>query len=198
VSLRHKEYYIFNQPHTKESYLREVLRLEKNKAEVTEQFEDLKRKTPRLYRHELNTENCFGDYMKNCKNVYWGFDVTQKVEDSAYVYNCLINLENCYDCYWMSGYGTGALMYESVSIGRCYNCNFCLMARVCRDCEFLYECFSCDHCFLCVYLKNKEYHILNQPYSKEEYFQKVSEIKAYLKSKNMYGLDLMLATDCKV
>jgi len=36
-------------------------------------------------------------------------------------------------------------------------------------------------------LIRKEYHILNQPYSRDEYFAKVAEIKAELREKGEYG-----------
>ena len=63
----------------------------------------------------------------------------------------------------------------------------------CSDCTFGYNLYSCKNCFGCVYLKGKEYHILNQPYEKEEYFRTKEEIIQELKEKNMYSFDLLFA-----
>ncbi len=45
----------------------------------------------------------------------------------------------------------------------------------CIDTYFCRDCTNCQDCFGCVNLKNKKYHIFNKPYSKDEYFQKISE-----------------------
>jgi hypothetical protein len=39
-----------------------------------------------------------------------------------------------------------------------------------------------------VYLKDKEYYILNQPYSKDQYLEKIKIIKKELIEKNIYNL----------
>jgi hypothetical protein len=41
---------------------------------------------------------------------------------------------------------------------------------------FLVHCVGCSQCFGCVGLKNKEYHIFNEPHSKEEYEQKLAAL----------------------
>lgn len=197
VGLRHKEYCIFNETLTRETYYAKVKALQRDLSHVLLRFEELQKNTPRIYMHERNTEHCFGDYITNCKNIYYGFDVTQNVEDGWYLYECLEKLQDCCDCYWVGGYHGGGLMYESVCVGECYNCNFILISRTSRDCEFMYECINCDHCFMCAYIRNKKYHILNAPYSREEYEKKVAEIKTYLKSRNMYNLDLLMDVGCR-
>ena len=45
----------------------------------------------------------------------------------------------------------------------------------CIDSHFLYDCRGCSSCILCAGLRNKKYHILNQPYSKEDYEKAKSE-----------------------
>lgn len=66
--------------------------------------------------------------------------------------------------------------YEVVEVGHCYNCKFAYFSKNCLDSVFLYDCQNCDHCFGCVNLRNKKYHFLNQPFSKEEYERKIKEI----------------------
>lgn len=68
--------------------------------------------------------------------------------------------ENSYDClYCFNGY----------NLRHSFNC------RACLDGAFLYDCRNCTNCFLSWNLRNKEYYILNQPYSKEDYFKKIGE-----------------------
>jgi len=47
------------------------------------------------------------------------------------------------------------------------NCDNCLNS------SFLYDCKNCSHCFGCVGLRNKQYHIFNQPLSKDDYEKKI-------------------------
>ena len=53
---------------------------------------------------------------------------------------------------------------------------------------------SCKDCFGCISLHRKQYYILNKPYSKEEYFKQVAELKDQLRTQGIYGQ--MLITPC--
>jgi len=44
------------------------------------------------------------------------------------------------------------------------------------DSWFLYDCRNLSHCFGCTNLRNKQYYFFNQPLTKEEYEQKMSQI----------------------
>jgi len=46
----------------------------------------------------------------------------------------------------------------------------------CVDSLFLVHCSGCTDCFGCVGLHKKQYHIFNQPHSKEDYFRKLAEL----------------------
>ena len=49
----------------------------------------------------------------------------------------------------------------------------------CSNCQDVFaskNCSNCQNCVGCVNLKNKNYHIFNQPYSKEEYSTKIKEL----------------------
>lgn len=43
------------------------------------------------------------------------------------------------------------------------------------DCAFLRDCDNCQNCFASANLRNKKYHIFNQPYTKEDYFNKIKQ-----------------------
>jgi len=108
--------------------------------------------------------------------------------------NMANNMKNCYLLHDGTfdenvSYGSGAfdtkdsqdvtrvrkceLCYETVS---CINCYRTLFSQNCEDCVDVY--FSrglrgCNNCFGCVNLHKKSYYIFNEPYTKEEYEQKL-------------------------
>src|SRR3989344_6897567 len=67
------------------------------------------------------------------------------------------------------------LNYECIGCEECYRVFFSKHSYSCRDSEFLMDCRGCQNCFGCVNLRSKSYYIFNQPYTKEEYFQKMKE-----------------------
>ena len=104
---------------------------------------------------------------KNCYLCFNGNDT----EDSIYCTgidrskNCMDiaqanDAENCYDCFAV---GQTSRNFGCVSCGESYNIYFCK------------GCIGCSDCIGCVNLRNKKYHIFNQPYSKEEFERKLKE-----------------------
>src|SRR3989338_7358404 len=81
---------------------------------------------------------------------------------------------DCVDCAFTE---KSDLCYECVDIQSCYNCNFCRDTIACSDCRWSYDCKGCQNCFGCVNLRNKQYHIYNQPYPREEYLEKVARLQ---------------------
>ncbi|MBI4034099.1 MAG: hypothetical protein HY378_00940 [Candidatus Brennerbacteria bacterium] len=106
-------------------------------------------------------------YLKNCYLCFNG----DEAEDSAYCFN-FSYLKNCFD---LREAGWSELCYDSVIIGSSYRAFFTLNSENCRDSWFLKNCTGCTDCFGCVDLRNKSYHIWNQPHSKEDYFRKLKE-----------------------
>ncbi|MBI5412842.1 hypothetical protein HZA42_00660 [Candidatus Peregrinibacteria bacterium] len=189
AGLRRKSYCIFNKQYTKEEYFKEVERLKALPIEKNlKRFEEVQLQTPRVFMHQVDNENCFGDYLLHSKNCYWCFD-SYLCEDSMYIFNA--NLErgtkDCLDC------GPIANTFE-----RCYDIAFCGYMFDCTNCywcDYLHNSSWCNnvwdsnHCFGCVYTKNKEY--LNKPISKEEYektTQRINKELAELGVTDLYGL----------
>lgn len=194
VNLYHKEYYIFNIPYSKEDYEKYVgeldLNNEKNRKVVKKKLEEISKSVQLLSVHEYQTENCIGDHISQCKGCIQCFD-------AFYCEDCLYAIEvnsdkNCCDI--SVCFGTEE-SYSCVQCPRGYNCKFLVHSDDCSDCEFCAYSKSLKNCFGCTYLMQKEYHILNKPYSKEEYFEKVEEIKKELQSKNLYNLSLFFISD---
>lgn len=99
-----------------------------------------------------------------CENVYYGtyaFDSRDCV-DGHFIRSC----ELCYEC---------------VDCLNCYNGNFLQDCRDCTDSSYLFDCIGCTDCFGCVGLRRKTYHIFNEPYSQNNYEEKMKEIRQDLK-----------------
>ncbi|MBN2095995.1 hypothetical protein JW752_01190 [Candidatus Peregrinibacteria bacterium] len=136
-----------------------------------DQFEELMLKVPRLAivnKQSQNSDYC--NYSFANKNCYLTFG-NHYEEDCMYGRystknkNCLdylftYNSQLCYEISFTKN------SYESVYLEHCDGCQSCLFSS---------NLIGCKHCLLCSNLNHKEYHILNQPYSKEDYFEKLKE-----------------------
>ncbi len=92
------------------------------------------------------------------ENVFYSARVN-KVKDSVDVF-VLFNSELCYE----------------VIVGKkCYNVTYSQNIENCSNSSFLFECRGCFDCFGCINLRNKNYHIFNEPYSRGEYIKKIKE-----------------------
>jgi hypothetical protein len=136
-----------------------------------EQFARLLSQVP-LYSRSVN-DMVNSDYCMNCgemKNCYlvfnsshdescmYGTVLEQSKEclDSNYLTSC----ELCYGCFM------------------CYKCYRALFSVDCENSNNIYFCkdlMGCSDCFGCVGLRNKKYHIFNQPYSKEDYLMELQK-----------------------
>jgi hypothetical protein len=130
-----------------------------------EQFEDLWKHVPKIaliYTRSINSE--YTNISADSKDCY------MIIESS--------NNDRCIHCYWIqqcndlvdvSFSHKTELSYESDD---CYSSFQLYYSKGCHDSNnsyFLYDCRGCSNCIGCVNLRNKQYHIFNKPYSKEEY-----------------------------
>ncbi|MDA2922832.1 hypothetical protein MYX07_06240 [Patescibacteria group bacterium AH-259-L07] len=126
---------------------------------------------PSLMGDYLNLENSEYtnqvDHLKNCylvfnsaynENCYYCHSINRSKEvfDSMYLDKCELDYE-CFRC---------QQCYNSIRLSHCRNC---------IDSYFLRDCVNCQNCIGCFGLRSKQYHIFNQPYSKEEYWKKLGE-----------------------
>ncbi len=61
-----------------------------------------------------------------------------------------------------------------------FSCTHCEGSERCVQSSYLSRCFdctSCTYCFGCVGLVGKDFHILNQPYTRSEYFALTAKLK---------------------
>lgn len=187
TNLRQASYVWFNEPLSKDEYMRRLSAFDfKDARQVDEAFKAMEReklKVPHVYSHQSQSENCVGDYITHSKDCFCCFN-THFGEDNLYLDYCY-NSKDLVDCMFVDG---AEFSYECFSYGLgSYNCNFSNYARGSSDLEYCELCFSCKNCFGCVGLQRKEYHILNKPHSPEDYHKKVAEIKEALRKEGLYG-----------
>ena len=142
----------------------------------------MKLKTPRLYSIQSNSENSIGNYIHHCQNAYMAFDAVE-CQDVGYIAEAK-SIKDSWDIFVLE---YSELCYNLSSCHKMYNCNCCFFSSESKDCEYSELMLNCDHCFGCVSLHHKKYHILNKPYSEEEYFKEVARIKEEMKGEGVLG-----------
>lgn len=177
VNLRNKQYYLFNKPYSRDSYLQKLGELGFNsKSYVSlEHFRTRAREHwlqfPVKFMHGTRNSKVSGDYIYNSKNVFTSFDV-RDVEDSKFCAHLVV--KNAKDSYDWTQYGeNGEQIYECLQAGGgIYHNRFgwCIW-RGARDIEYGILNVNSVNCFGCISIKNKQYCILNKQYSESEYWK---------------------------
>ncbi len=134
-----------------------------------EQIKESMLKMPWPHRGALNDIN--SDYCNqavNIKNCYLAFNIGNS-ENIAYGET----ISETKDSLDIDEVQSSELCYWLYDCKKCHNVFFSSECSECRNVFFSKNLINCHDCFGCVSLKNKEYHIFNHPYSREEYFQKL-------------------------
>ncbi|MFA7192177.1 MAG: hypothetical protein WC089_02660 [Candidatus Paceibacterota bacterium] len=180
-SLRNKSYCINNIQYSKDEYKEKIKEfnlssyasIQNHKAS----FELLKKNAIRKYAQLTNCVNVVGDNMQNAKDAYYSFDLPRGVENIKYCNWGTFGLKDSYDVGPGAG-GKSELTYEGISIGVANsNVKFSVVVWNSTNVEYSFNCYSCNNCFGCVSLKNKNYCIFNKQYEKDEYFELLGRIK---------------------
>jgi hypothetical protein len=75
---------------------------------------------------------------------------------------------------------------DCTECSHCARCTACLACSHCEGCDrcissaYLVKCVGlsgCTYCFGCVGLSKKDFHILNEPYDRQAYFDAVAELR---------------------
>lgn len=184
VNLRNKSYCIFNEQYDKESYDKEIKRLNLNTITGIEELglkaHEFWKKFPRKYYQGIKNINSSGPYVTQSKNVNNSYLVSN-AENIKYSQNIFQPPNK--DCYDISVWGDGSeLAYEYSSCGSgIYNSKFLIDCWPnIRNTEYSLHCNSSSNLFGCVGLKNQEYCILNKKYLREDYEVMVGRIKKHM------------------
>ena len=190
VNLRNQQYCVFNEQKTREEYENILASLSLGSYQARAQFaqkcQQFFLQHPRPHVSMLNVEHCTGNYIKEARNVHDSFFLND-TEQCRY---CMGLNRQVHDCQDYTLYGNQAeLVYESVSCGiNLFNLRFCFMcSENCSDLLYCWHCIGCRDCFGCVGLRNKQYHILNQPFSKEAYEETVAIIIQHMQQTGEWG-----------
>ncbi|MFA4930562.1 MAG: hypothetical protein WC570_01700 [Patescibacteria group bacterium] len=180
TNLNNKQYYIFNQPHTREEYQKKLILLQLDThhgiESIQQRFIAIKAQTIRQYANIVNCENVTGDNLNNCQNCHDCYDLVDGVQDCRYTVWGGYNLTNAFD----TGPGVGgnsSHIYEGYDSG--INSNRLHFTGVVYDSSDIWYsifCFNSQNLFGCIGLRHKKYCILNKQYSETEYKQLVPKI----------------------
>ncbi|MBI2623693.1 MAG: hypothetical protein HYW65_03940 [Candidatus Liptonbacteria bacterium] len=138
-----------------------------------EQYDELLKSVPSPTLHTehstlVNSEYC--NAVSDLKNCYLLF-MADRAENCAYFHSCSI----AKDSLDLTFSNSNELCYDGLNLTKCYRALFSENCSECRDVYFSKDLVGCSDCFGCIGLRKKQFHIFNQPYSKEEYQQKIKE-----------------------
>jgi hypothetical protein len=91
--------------------------------------------------------------------------------------------EECYRCTHSSGCRTSSHLTHCVECSGCHDCAYCLRSENCTRSSYLVlsrSCSECTYCFGCVGLAKKDFHVLNVPHGRTEYFRVVDGLRREL------------------
>jgi hypothetical protein len=148
-----------------------------------QQFQDLLSDVPRPALHtawDQDENSEYTNYAGLNKDCYLIFDSDEN-RDVYYSYSANKGVD-CIDCYRIHGCEQS---YQLTDCVRCYNSQYLQDCENCSDSAFLKNCVGCKNCFMSWNLRNKEYHVFNQPVSKEEYEKFIEGLKS-TKNVNTY------------
>jgi hypothetical protein len=187
VNLRNKQYYIFNQPYSKEEYQNKFLEFNFGSYKNLENFaiktEEFFSKNIVRFAHGKHNFNVSGEYINNSKNVLDSYYVNGG-EDCRYVQYLIT--PSTKDSMDFSHWGEGSeLIYETSSSGvNSSRIKFSYRTyRESHDCSYCMQCANSSYLFGCVGVQKKQYCILNKQYTKEEYETLVPKIIAHMNEK---------------
>lgn len=140
-----------------------------------EQYEHLIHVVPRLSLDLVNCENSdFCNYCGDDKNCY--YDIAGEANENCYYNHFTKYSKNSVDNTFLYH---STLCYECISCTNCYSCSYSTYCTDSSDLIFCYDMRGCKNCLFSYNLRNKEYYIMNEPYTREEYFKKLEEYQLH-------------------
>jgi len=179
VGLRSKQYYIFNKSYSKEEYTENKNHLlaagRVGLEGIEKRFKELKLNFPHKFSITLQCSDVSGDHIMYSKNALQCFDV-KRAKDVKYCKQ-MIDLKDVYDsnyCEFME------LCYEYLGFWKDSQTKFSNTCGESNDIIYSDFCSASSNLFGCIGLRSKQYCILNEQYTKEEYEALVSKIIAHM------------------
>ena len=97
-------------------------------------------------------------------------------------YGCMFTDDSvdCFNCTYCTGCERCSDCTHCTECEGCHSCSYSVRSRNCSNSSYMImseNCANCVFCFGCAGLVKKEFHILNQKFSRDVYFKKVAELK---------------------
>lgn len=185
VNLSGKKYYFFNQPLSREEYLKKMSEIDTSSYREINRFVQLKKdqeiKFPSKFMDGNRNQNVSGNYIsnsKNCRNCFLVIDS----QDLRFCQD--IQIGNTKDSYDYSIFGDNTeRIYESTQVGLgAYNIKFSAGCWTnVRNMEYCLYCGSSSDLFGCVGMRNGKFCILNKQYTEEEYNNLLPRLREHMK-----------------
>ncbi|MEK7105336.1 MAG: hypothetical protein AAB865_01495 [Patescibacteria group bacterium] len=185
-NLRNKKYVFFNEQLTKEQYQERMksidLSCRSTYKEYYQRFIDLIGSAAFPENFNMNSGDSNGEYLTDCVRVTDSYYMN-KCTDCAYNYGS----GGAEGCYYLSSAYPATNSWMCAVLLDCSNVKYSAMCGKSRELEYCYNCHDSEYCFGSVGLRNKKFHIFNRPYSEEEYWKKVDELKCAMLDRGEYG-----------
>ncbi len=191
VNLRNKKFYFLNEPFSEKEWKDKVEKVKNsnNVKALLASFQKFRANFFSKWMEEINSENCTGNFLSNCKNCQDCFDC-EDTEDSKHCWDLKKGTSINYKNYDISFFGVDITeCYECCTVG--YNSNHNFFSVDLNNCFETYYSDSChqgaNNLFGCVGLKKSQYCILNKQYTKKEYFELKEKIIAHMTKTGEWG-----------
>ncbi len=166
VWLRNKKFCILNKQVSESEYLKIEDSIKTSElSKYLEKFRKLLDQFPRKSVNILLSESSTGDILKQSKSSKSSF-LSTHIENCAYT----VTWYDMSDCMDTTIHNPECFLdYEAISWWKLNHCWFNNLVWIGTYLYYCDNCFSSSHLFLCTWLRNKSYCILNKQYTKEEY-----------------------------
>ena len=184
--LTNAEYCIRNKQYTKEEFQTHFTKFKSDLILQSESFfsQFLAWKWPYIQNQTfmVNVQGSYGDVLFNAKDTYFCYNVKNPTDTKYCMFGDV--QRSCHDLliWWEC-----ELCLNAVCPDYSYHCLFSIFCWSCTDVFYSDMCHGCKNCFGCVWLRNKEYCILNKQYSKEEYETLIPKIIEHMQSTGERG-----------
>lgn len=189
VNLSNKQFYIFNEPYSREEYLKKKQELQLDTRDgvehTRERFQELRMRSVHRYAQLTACENTTGDIATNCSNSRSVFSL-KDAQNCAYCINGGMIMKDTYD-----GYGVGAVLergYYIFDTGDKGMEN--LFSGIIWGSSFVYYSYNCHtsyELFGCTGLRGKKFCILNKQYTEDEYKKMKARLIAHMRQTGEWG-----------
>jgi len=138
------------------------------------QVEDLQTKVPKLALVNTNSvKSEYTNYAGNNKNCYLIFsNATGNNEDCAYG----TSISACKQSFDLINVYNSDFLYDCIDCQKCYRLTHASYCFDSMDCFLVEDCRNCTNCIGCKGLRNSQYFILNEQFTKDDYEKKVIEL----------------------